>query len=125
MREIYQALAKVAPTDATVLLLGEGGTGKELAAKAIHRNSSRCERPFVAINCAALLPRRIAVPIRYECGTGLILFTPRDPSKPKSAPPPGLRGTALKGRTDRSGAESCGGASRGDMRVRRDERFAR
>jgi len=54
MREIYQALAKVAPTDATVLLLGEGGTGKELAAKAIHRNSPRRERPFVAINCAAL-----------------------------------------------------------------------
>jgi Nif-specific regulatory protein len=54
MREVYQFLAKVAPTDSTVLIRGESGTGKELAARALHRNSPRAAKPFVAINCAAL-----------------------------------------------------------------------
>ena len=54
MREIYQFIAKVAPTDSTVLVLGESGTGKELAARAIHQNSPRAHKPFVAVNCAAL-----------------------------------------------------------------------
>jgi Nif-specific regulatory protein len=54
MREVYQRIARVAPTDSTVLLLGESGTGKELAARAIHQNSARADSPFVAINCAAL-----------------------------------------------------------------------
>ena len=54
MRDVYQFIAKVAPTDSTVLIRGESGTGKELAANAIHQNSSRARKPFVAINCAAL-----------------------------------------------------------------------
>jgi transcriptional regulator with GAF, ATPase, and Fis domain len=54
IREIYQFVAKVAPADSTVLIRGESGTGKELVARAIHSNSSRAEKAFVAINCAAL-----------------------------------------------------------------------
>ena len=54
MEKIYAIIAKVAPTDSTVLINGESGTGKELAAQAIHLNSRRKEQPFVAINCAAL-----------------------------------------------------------------------
>jgi len=54
MQGVYRSIAKVAPSSATVLIRGESGTGKELVARAIHRNSPRAERPFVAVNCAAV-----------------------------------------------------------------------
>ncbi len=54
MLEVFRFLEKIAPTDATVLVRGESGTGKELVAHAIHANSGRAAKPFVAINCAVL-----------------------------------------------------------------------
>lgn len=52
--EVLKVASRISATDATVLILGESGTGKELFAKAIHQNSRRKEKPFVAINCAAI-----------------------------------------------------------------------
>ena len=54
MREVYKTIGKVAGSDVTVLIQGESGTGKELVARAIHFNSTRLGKPFVAINCAAI-----------------------------------------------------------------------
>jgi len=58
MQKIYKVLGKIAPSDVTVLIYGESGTGKELIARAIHFNSSRLGKPFVALNCAAI-PREL------------------------------------------------------------------
>jgi len=55
MREVYQFVSRVAARESTVLIQGESGTGKELVARAIHSNSARADRPFVAINCAAIV----------------------------------------------------------------------
>ncbi len=54
IREVSQQIQKVSATDSTVLLLGESGTGKELFARAIHHLSPRREKPFIALNCAAI-----------------------------------------------------------------------
>ncbi len=54
LQSILARAAKVAPTDSTVLIMGETGTGKELIARAIHKRSKRSERPFISVNCAAV-----------------------------------------------------------------------
>jgi formate hydrogenlyase transcriptional activator len=60
LRKVLRQVAKVAPSHSTVLILGETGTGKELIARAIHRRSSRSERAFIGVNCAAIPPSLIA-----------------------------------------------------------------
>src|SRR3989475_971953 len=60
LRQILAQVSKVAPTDSTVLILGETGTGKELIARAIHSRSKRSARAFIRVNCAAISPSLIA-----------------------------------------------------------------
>ena len=59
MRELYEKIARVAPTEATVLVQGDSGTGKEVVARTIHELSSRRRAPFLAINCGAISPHLI------------------------------------------------------------------
>jgi formate hydrogenlyase transcriptional activator len=54
LESVLEQIERVAPTDSTVLIQGETGTGKELIAHAIHNLSSRCGRPFIRLNCAAI-----------------------------------------------------------------------
>jgi len=60
LRKVLRQVAKVAPSDSTILILGETGTGKELIARAIHKRSNRAERAFIGVNCAAIPPSLIA-----------------------------------------------------------------
>src|SRR2546429_1159877 len=60
LRRVLEQVSKVAPTDSTVLILGETGTGKELIARAIHNRSKRAGRAFIRVNCAAIVPSLIA-----------------------------------------------------------------
>ena len=60
MRQVLKQVEKVAPSDSTVLILGETGTGKELIARALHRRSKRANRPFIRVNCAAIPESLIA-----------------------------------------------------------------
>lgn len=55
MQKVYSRIKQVAPTDSTVLITGQSGTGKELVARAIHKNSMRCNKPFVAVDCTSLV----------------------------------------------------------------------
>jgi formate hydrogenlyase transcriptional activator len=60
LRNVLRQVAKVAPTDSTVLILGATGTGKELIARAIHQRSNRSKRAFIRVNCAAIPPSLLA-----------------------------------------------------------------
>ena len=60
LQGVLSRLMKVAPTDSSVLVSGETGTGKELVARAIHKRSRRSQRAFVSVNCAALAPSLIS-----------------------------------------------------------------
>jgi len=60
MRQVLKQVEKVAPSDTTVLILGETGTGKELIARALHRRSKRANRAFIRVNCAAIPQSLIA-----------------------------------------------------------------
>jgi PAS domain S-box-containing protein len=69
LRGVLSRIAKVAPTDSTVLIAGETGTGKELLARAVHKRSPRSARAFVSVNCAALAPSLISSELfGYEKG---------------------------------------------------------
>jgi PAS domain S-box-containing protein len=60
LKTVLSGIAKVAPTDSTVFITGETGTGKELIARAVHKRSQRAGRAFVSVNCAALAPTLIS-----------------------------------------------------------------
>ncbi len=60
LNAVLSRIAKVGPTDSTVLITGETGTGKELIARAVHKRSPRSDRPFVSVNCAALPPTLVS-----------------------------------------------------------------
>lgn len=60
LQTVLSSIVKVAPTDSTVLITGETGTGKELIARAIHKHSQRCGRPFISVNCASIPSSLIA-----------------------------------------------------------------
>jgi len=60
LKAVLSRIAKVAPTDSTVLITGETGTGKELIARAVHKRSHRSASPFVSVNCAALPPTLVS-----------------------------------------------------------------
>lgn len=79
MAEIHDIIRKVSPTMSTVLITGETGTGKELIARAIHRNSTRQQQPFIKINCAAIAENLVESELfGYERGafTGAVTTKP-------------------------------------------------
>jgi two-component system response regulator AtoC len=79
MQEVYQIIARAADTPSTVLITGESGTGKELIARALHEHSSRKDKAFIRVNCAALPPELIESELfGYEKGA----FTGAVTSKP-------------------------------------------
>ena len=79
MQEVFDLIQDIAPVGSTVLIAGETGTGKELAAKAIHTNSPRCEGPFVSVNCGGI-PEHLIESELFGHQKGA-LRTPRPPRK--------------------------------------------
>jgi formate hydrogenlyase transcriptional activator len=102
IRRVLAQVSKVAPTDATVLILGETGTGKELVARAIHNRSRRSSRPFVRLNCGAIEPSLLISELfghergaftgalqrrlgRFECANGGTIFLDEVGELPRDA----------------------------------------
>jgi formate hydrogenlyase transcriptional activator len=102
LRRVLAQVSKVAPTDATVLILGETGTGKELVARAIHNRSRRSSRPFVRLNCGAIEPSLLISELfghergaftgalqrrlgRFECANGGTIFLDEIGELPRNA----------------------------------------
>lgn len=102
LRRVLAQVSKVAPTDATVLILGETGTGKELIARAIHNRSRRSSRPFVRLNCGAIEPSLLISELfghergaftgalqrrlgRFECANGGTIFLDEVGELPRDA----------------------------------------
>jgi formate hydrogenlyase transcriptional activator len=102
LRRVLAQVSKVAPTDATVLILGETGTGKELVARAIHNRSRRSSRPFIRLNCGAIEPSLLISELfghergaftgavqrrlgRFECANGGTIFLDEVGELPRDA----------------------------------------
>ncbi len=77
MKHLFDVMTRVAASEATALILGESGTGKELVARAIHYNSSRAGRPFVAVNCGAI-PRELVEAELFGARKGAFTGATRD-----------------------------------------------
>ncbi len=98
MMKVCRTIEKVAPTNATVLLLGESGTGKEVLARAVHAQSPRAEKPFVAINCAA---------IPDTCSKANCSATRRAPSPAPSSRPRASSSTRTAARCSSTRSATC------------------